>query len=318
MQRKVRRTNFPMIRQNLAKIQMAMLPTTDGAISLSDIVILDDNLTEDAPAPPKADVSLKEVIHETPFKQMICFLLICKSGRMVFRINLKEYEIGPNDAILCYPGMIMDSMQVSRDVQGAMIAFAHEVFFPDGSNPSIKVLRRNMITPQIFHLDEKRAGMLITSYNLLKSTLQKEKFDFKKDVIGGGLQIIAAMLAQWTVSTRSAIPDSPKNRDEGLFINFITDVQRNCVNQRKISYYAEKFCISPKYFARLIYNVSGRHPSQWIRDYVIMEAKVMLRSGSYTVQQVSDALHFPNSSFFGKYFKAAVGMSPRTYMIESR
>lgn len=42
----------------------------------------------------------------------------------------------------------------------------------------------------------------------------------------------------------------------------------------------------------------------------------MLRTGNYTVQQVSDALHFPNSSFFGKYFKAAVGCSPRRYAIE--
>ena len=43
----------------------------------------------------------------------------------------------------------------------------------------------------------------------------------------------------------------------------------------------------------------------------------MLRTGNYTVQQVSDALNFPNSSFFGKYFKAAVGCSPRRYSIDN-
>ena len=56
--------------------------------------------------------------------------------------------------------------------------------------------------------------------------------------------------------------------------------------------------------------------SEWIKDAVILEAKAMLRKGSYTVQQVSLALNFPNQSFFGKYFKSAVGMSPRQYQQE--
>lgn len=39
----------------------------------------------------------------------------------------------------------------------------------------------------------------------------------------------------------------------------------------------------------------------------------MLKSNKYTVQQVSDLLNFANASFFGKYFKAVVGCSPRKY-----
>ena len=309
--------DIQMIRQNLAKIQKAMLPSSKGAVSISDIVILDDNLTEDYSL-DRVKSPMRDIAKGSPFRQMLCFLALCKSGHAVFKINLKEYELGPGGIMVCYPGMIVESIKISSDCKGAMVAFAHEVFFPDSTAPCIKTLRRYMLSPLVLQLDEKRSGMLFTSYNLLKSTLQKPDYDYKKDTIQGGLHIMAAMIAQWTDMENNAIPESPKSRDESLFLNFISDVQRNCYKERKISFYSEKFCISPKYFARLIYSVSGRHPAQWIKDYVIMEAKVMLRSGSFTVQQVSDALNFPNSSFFGKYFKSGVGQSPKEYIIESR
>lgn len=316
--RTARRTYFQMIRQNLAKIQKAMVPISSGAVSISDIVILDDNLAEDYHSQNRDTNPMRDIAKGSPFRQMMCFLAICRSGQAVFKINLKEYVIGPGGVMLCYPGMIVESIKISDDCKGAMIAFAHETFFPDSSIPCIKTLRRFMLSPLVLQLDEKRSGMLFTSYNLLKSTLQKDDYEYKKDTIQGGLHIVAAMLAQWVSMANTIIPDSPKSRDESLFLGFISDVQRNCFKERKISFYAEKFCISPKYFARLIYNTSGRHPSEWIKDYVIMEAKAMLRSGSLTVQQVSDALNFPNSSFFGKYFKSEVGQSPREYIIESR
>ena len=55
------------------------------------------------------------------------------------------------------------------------------------------------------------------------------------------------------------------------------------------------------------------HRGDWITDFVILEAKAMLKSRKYTVQQIADALNFANQSFFGKYFKDKVGCSPTQY-----
>ena len=71
--------------------------------------------------------------------------------------------------------------------------------------------------------------------------------------------------------------------------------------------------LTPKYLSQVIYQASGRHAGEWIKDYVILEAKILLKSGKYTVQQVGDMLNFANASFFGKYFKAATGCSPKQF-----
>lgn len=41
-------------------------------------------------------------------------------------------------------------------------------------------------------------------------------------------------------------------------------------------------------------------PVEWIRDYVMLDVKALMKSGKYTVRQVSDMLNFPNQSFSGK------------------
>ena len=48
-------------------------------------------------------------------------------------------------------------------------------------------------------------------------------------------------------------------------------------------------------------------------NYVILEAKALLKSRKYTIQQISNMLNFANQSFFGKYFKDKVGCSPPAY-----
>ena len=63
----------------------------------------------------------------------------------------------------------------------------------------------------------------------------------------------------------------------------------------------------------VVKKVSGRTASDWIDEYVVLEAKQMLRTTTLTVQEVSRELNFANQSFFGKYFKKHVGMSPSEY-----
>ncbi|MDR1180556.1 MAG: helix-turn-helix domain-containing protein, partial [Bacteroidales bacterium] len=53
--------------------------------------------------------------------------------------------------------------------------------------------------------------------------------------------------------------------------------------------------------------------SDWIDNFVILEAKALLKSTNMTIQQISDELNFPSQSFFGKSFKRIVGMSPKMY-----
>ena len=57
----------------------------------------------------------------------------------------------------------------------------------------------------------------------------------------------------------------------------------------------------------------GSSAAEWIERCVALEARALLKSTNMTIQQISDELNFPSQTFFGKYFKRRVGMSPKEY-----
>ena len=71
--------------------------------------------------------------------------------------------------------------------------------------------------------------------------------------------------------------------------------------------------ISTSSFARQVKAVSGKSPGRIIRERVLIEAKALLNSSDLSVRQISDTLHFPNESFFCRWFKEASGLTPTTF-----
>lgn len=95
--------------------------------------------------------------------------------------------------------------------------------------------------------------------------------------------------------------------------DFSKKVQLFYRKERKVLYYADKLHLSASYLSTVIKRVSGKTAAEWIDDYVILEAKALLKSTKLTIQQISDELNFSSQSFFGKYFKRITGLSPKEY-----
>lgn len=103
------------------------------------------------------------------------------------------------------------------------------------------------------------------------------------------------------------------SRQEELFRRFITLVNEHCKTQRTTTFYADRLCLSPRYLSSVIRNVSGRTVVEWVNQAVILEAKVLLKHSDLLTYQIADELHFPNPSFFSKFFKRMTGMTPQEY-----
>jgi AraC-like DNA-binding protein len=85
-----------------------------------------------------------------------------------------------------------------------------------------------------------------------------------------------------------------------------------------VSYYASHLNITPKYLSTVCKQVSGKSPTRWITESVIDDIYQQLRSTDLSVKEISHKMGFPNSSFFGQYFKEESGMTPLEYRNKSR
>lgn len=98
-----------------------------------------------------------------------------------------------------------------------------------------------------------------------------------------------------------------------LLEDFLKLVRTNYKEQRGLDFYADKLCFTPKYMSSVVKQASGISAGEWIDRYIILEAKALLKSTNMTIQQIGDEFNFANQSFFGKYFKRLVGVSPKEY-----
>ena len=77
--------------------------------------------------------------------------------------------------------------------------------------------------------------------------------------------------------------------------------------------YAQQLGISHAHLCTTVKHITGKTCIDIISSMVIMDAKSQLKSTNLSIQDISDSLNFANMSFFGKYFKRYVGMSPLEY-----
>lgn len=106
---------------------------------------------------------------------------------------------------------------------------------------------------------------------------------------------------------------SAQKSSSRLTEKFLSLVQQNFKKERFLDFYAPKLEVSAKHLSRTVKDLTGFTAVEWIDRFVILEAKVLLKSTTMSIQQISDELNFPSQSFFGKYFKKHVGKSPKDF-----
>ena len=98
--------------------------------------------------------------------------------------------------------------------------------------------------------------------------------------------------------------------------NFIKLVEKSDGRIRRVDEFANQLCITPKYLSTILKEVMNRRPSTYIQLYTMKAIERRLRFTDMTMQEIANDLNFPNASFFGKYCKEHLGMTPLEYRIK--
>lgn len=298
------------MKQAYWNLDLIRLSAEDTAVHLNQEFILIDNFNE---IPEQSNSEMEFVNH--PVKLSFTVAIFCLKGRMQFQSNLQEFELRANDVLILQKGAIGEYEGMDEGTQIAVIAFSPEYFQNSLPLDATMSLQRHLYASPIHHLTPEAMEESMTIYRLMKAKVAETDNPFRKGALLGYTQVLTYNSYKYLLRSESENQQSGKksSRQQELYTQFIHEVQKNFTKERSISYYADVLCVTPKYLSQVIHNVSGRFASDWITDFVILEAKALLKSRQYTIQQVADMLNFSNQSFFGKYFKEKVGCSPSKY-----
>ncbi|MBR2975352.1 MAG: AraC family transcriptional regulator [Alistipes sp.] len=245
---------------------------------------------------------------QEPRKLTHAVIGVCAAGSGHFKVNLQEYELESPMLITLMPGQIIEPMNTSPNFRGYCIILSKR--FIDMVN--ITGWQQQYVTMYnnpVISLDNETLHNLRIFYTMLYHAASHTDNPFRLQVI----ENLVRVFYYGGVSAFGRKSESSVAYKNGIVERFMELVQENYREERLISFYADKLCITPKYLSKLIKEHTGRSAGDWIENHVILEARAMLQTSEMTIQQIAAMLNFPNQSFFGKYFKRATGLSPKQY-----
>lgn len=247
-------------------------------------------------------------------RHMNCILVgLCLSGKATYTVNTIRHDIGTNDVIIISEGQVTDNYRKSADFSGIAIMmsgdFFHEIIKGVHELSTLFIFSRSH---PVFHINNENTASLLDYCKMLKKKTDDVDNHFRRDVV---ISLMTAMIYDLcdTIYKKHYLSTKKESRAERIFAKFIPLLEKNFRTERRVGWYAEQLCVTPKYFSMMVGLVSQRTPNEWIDDFVTLEIRVLLKSSTMSIKEIAELMKFSTQSSLGKYFKEHVGVSPSEY-----
>lgn len=251
---------------------------------------------------------------------LIC---LCRHSGGEMMANLKRLDIKRNTLVAIPPGNVIciDDSTLDRHIDMDMTVFAFTPEFLDKINLDIKPvvpLFGVFKETSCVELSDKEMSLLEHTLESVRAAIgflcgSRFYHEIVRRIIESAHYMIVDVISRHARNDEQSEAATPKTRNDEYFSRFIKCLYENYKTERSVAFYAAQLHITPRYLTTLIRNASGRTAAEWIDEYVILEAKNLLRYSNMSIQEVAYSLNFSNQSFFGKYFKHHTSMSPSQY-----
>ena len=249
--------------------------------------------------------------------------LFCAEGRLMLTIEDREYRIGEGCLFVYLPGQTMNSIMLSQNAKIKVIAFARRaidrsLYLNKYVWQQAEYIRKN----PIFQLNERER--LITGHycSLMILKTQGSEGSFHHDVVRMLFQTLMMEFMMLVERKRETLSETDSVQDSKdaivrqstlIYHRFMSLLAESAGRVRSVSAFANMLNVTPKYLSKCVKEESGHAPLDLIHENTITTIRQQLRYSNKTVKEICTELDFPNLSFFGKFVREHMGMSPTEY-----
>lgn len=237
--------------------------------------------------------------------------IICFDGEMSCSINDIAVQMRRGNITTFLSGDMFSVDSMSDDFRGFVIIVSQYYIINVDAHVSVTYFIHSRFNPMMI-LPVKDTAVLEALCTRLETFTRETPMPYFSEIMQCVIMIVLYVLC----GMYENMPQTGRVghfRDEELFIEFIHLVEASCRRERMLGYYAQRLSITPKHLSSSVKRISGHSGAEWIDYMVVQNIKRTLKTSSMTISQVADYYNFPNSSFFGKYFKKHTGMTPRRF-----
>lgn len=249
-------------------------------------------------------------------------LFLCKTGSVTLTIDGTEYQMHKGSIIVYFSYSTLHIKSHTSNLKGTLIGANLETIQPMLYNVSNFNALFIIKQAPYQEVSEAQYKALTQHIALLKDVAGKVRFEQENPAQGSNQPVIEIARKQAELLSYSLMLEvlqcytdvTPTNRafsrKDEVLQKFVTQLYRHYRTQHEVSFYAEQQFLTTRYFSTIIKECSGKSPTQWIATALLVEARNLLLHTNMTIKEISDALTFPNQSYFGKWFKNLTTLSP--------
>jgi AraC-like DNA-binding protein len=249
-----------------------------------------------------------------PFRSESYTILLIVSGGMTMQFNLLKYNLQTADMVVISPQTITHILEIENSVTIIGVSFTLNFALNNSINKNEMDAFDFFASKTVpyFKLKNEEVSSILNLTELLhKKNTQINPF-FGKELLKHSFNLFMYEIASIYRKNFSEIK-TKMTRKEELTSKFYKLLEENFIKERKVQFYSDALFMTAGHLSKTLKEVSGKTTGELIDAVVITEACILLSNPSLSIAQIAEELNFSDQSFFGKFFKKHMQLSPSEY-----
>jgi YesN/AraC family two-component response regulator len=233
-------------------------------------------------------------------------------GSLSLELNAVQYQLGRNCSLVVDRKVVINNVQHSDDFRCLIFAMTTDVGF-SFINKSLLQSVMHILTHPIIEMGQDEVDLLVKYYELLVFKMDHPDLNFGRQTMRDIIRCFAYDLLSNINKHVNQDNEDMLRQGDRIYRRFMLLLADNTNVNRSVKSYADELCVSPKYLTSVCRKHSDYTASELISSAVMSRIKQLLLYSDMSIKEVASDMGFDNLSFFGKYVKKHLGLSPNYY-----
>jgi len=252
-------------------------------------------------------------------------LLYCEAGELQMSLNDTQYMVHPGNVVVCMPQSLVGHYMRTPDFQAKVLAVGKH-FFDDVLSDCFEV-EPNWWQKALFVRDnpvwtvsDYQKRLIQSYYQLITVYTEDQQTPYRQRIIRAMAQatafeilaILDEVIKKENTTTTTTTTTIAGQKDR-ILLQFMQLLNRPGNTQRDVQSYAHQLLITPKYLSAVCKEKTSRTASDWINQVIVGHIRHYLTQTNLSIKEIAYQMDFPDVSFFCKYTRKHLGLSPIDY-----
>ena len=239
--------------------------------------------------------------------------VIVLEGNLTLELNTVPYQLEKNCSLFVDRKMVITGVKHSEDFRCVICALSTDIGF-SFFNKSLMQSVMHLLSNPVITMNQDEVDLMLKYYDLLVFKMDHPEMNFARETMRDIIRCFAYdLLSNINKHLSQGDGDDMLRQSDRIFRKFMLLLAENSNVNRSVQSYADELCVSPKYLTSVCRKHSGSTASELIATSVMSRVKQLLLYSDLSIKEVAGEMGFDNLSFFGKYVKKHLGLSPNHY-----